>query len=135
MAGRVRLWASIALALILSAPLGAFLGAANADAQSVGAEEAVSSQGAVRPTAGFTPAQKSAIYNEILRQRARAFTARIEPTVGAPVPRSARLAELPAQTGLAGASVLKYAMVADDVVIVDAIEMRVIGVIHRNVGP
>lgn len=131
MTGRIRLWSLIAPALLF----GALLGAPSAHAQSVGLDEAVTSQGAVRPTLEFTPAQKSAIYNGILRQRAGAFSARIEPTVGASVPRSVRLGELPIGTGVAEASFLKYAMVADDVVIVDPIEMRVIGVIHGNIGP
>lgn len=131
MTGRIRLWSLIAPALFF----GALLGAASANAQSVGLDEAVTSQGAVRPAVGFTAVQKSAIYNEILRQRAGPFSARIEANVGASVPRSARLAELPIGTGAGEASVLKYATVAGDVVIVDPIEMRVIGVIHGNVGP
>lgn len=131
MTGRVWLWSLIVPALLL----GGLLGAAGAHAQSAGIDEGVTSQGAVRPTIGFTQAQKTAIYNEILPQRAAAFNARIEPTVGASVPRSARLAELPDQTGVAEPAFLKYAMVADDVVIVDPIEMRVVGVIHGNAGP
>ncbi len=127
MPGWVRLWSLVVLALLF--------GAASASAQSVGADEAVTSQGAVTQTIGFTPAQKSAIYNEVVRQRVRASTARIELTVGAAVPRSVPLAELPGHTGLADATVLKYAMVADDVVVVDPITMHVVDVIHGDTGP
>ncbi len=45
------------------------LGTANAVAQSAGTDESITSQGTVTETAGLTPAQKSAIYNAIVRQR------------------------------------------------------------------
>ena len=112
-----------------------FLGTANAVAQSVGADEAITSQGAVTPTVGLTPAQKSAIYNAIVRQRVRASSTQIQATVGASVSRSVPLAELPDQTGLVDAAFLKYAMVADDVVVVDPIRMRVVDVIHGHIRP
>jgi Protein of unknown function (DUF1236) len=127
MAGPIRFWPLVVLSVLLGMP--------NANAQSAGTDEAVTSQGAVIPTVSFTAAQKNAIYNAIVRQRVRAATARIEPTVGAAVPRSVPLAELPGHTGLAESAFLKYAMVADDVVVVDPIEMRVVDVIHGNVGP
>ena len=59
----------------------------------------------------------------------------IEATVGASVSRSVPLAELPDQTGLVDASFLRYAMVADDVVVVDPIRMRVVDVIHGHLRP
>ncbi len=111
------------------------LGIASALAQSAGADEAITSQGRVTQAAGLTAAQKSAIYNAIVRQRMPATSTQIEATVGAPVSRSATLAELPDQTGLADASFLKYAMVADDVVVVDPIRMRVVDVIRGNFRP
>jgi hypothetical protein len=112
-----------------------FLGTANAIAQSAGADEAITSHGAVTQTVELTPAQKSAIYNAIVRQRVRASPTQIEATVGASVSRSVPLAELPDQTGLTEASFLKYAMVADDVVVVDPIRMRVVDVIRGNFRP
>ncbi len=127
MTGWVRLPFFVALML--------FLGAANAVAQSAGADEAITSHGAVTQTVGLTPAQKSAIYNAAVRQRVRASSTQIEATVGAPVSRSVPLAELPGQTGTADVPLLKYAMVADDVVVVDPIRMRVVDVIHSNIGP
>jgi hypothetical protein len=51
------------------------------------------------------------------------------------VSRSVPLAELPDQTGLTEASFLKYAMVADDVVVVDPIRMRVVDVIRGDFRP
>jgi hypothetical protein len=127
MTGWVRLPPFVALTL--------FLGTANALAQSAGADEAITSHGAVTQTVGLTPAQKSAIYNAIVRQRVRASSTQIEATVGASVSRSVPLAELPNQTGLVGATFLRYAMVADDVVVVDPIRMRVVDVIRGNFRP
>ncbi|MFY9694779.1 MAG: DUF1236 domain-containing protein [Xanthobacteraceae bacterium] len=126
MSGWVRLPPFVALA--------SFLGTVSAVAQSAGADEAITSRGAVTQTVGLTSAQKIAIYNAVLRQRARASSMRIEATVGAPVSRSVPLAELPDQTGIADMTLLKYAMVADDVVVVDPIRMRVVDVIHGNIG-
>lgn len=111
------------------------LGIASALAQSAGADEAITSQGTVTQAAGLTAAQKSAIYNAIVRQRVPVTSTQIEATVGAPVSRSVPLAELPDQTGLADASFLKYAMVADDVVVVDPIRMRVVDVIRGHLRP
>jgi len=111
-----------------------FLGTANAAAQSVGADEAITSHGAAIQTVGLTPAQKSAIYNAAVRQRVRASSMQIEATVGAPVSRAVPLAELPGQTGIADVMLLEYAMVADDVVVVDPVRMRVVDVIHSNIG-
>ena len=127
MTGWVRLPPFIVLTL--------FLGTANAIAQSAGADEAITSHGTVTQTVGLTLAQKSAIYNAIVRQRVRASSTQIEATVGAPVSPSARLAELPDQGGLVDATFLKYAMVADDVVVVDPIRMRVVEVIRGNIRP
>ncbi len=124
MTGWVRLPSFVVFAFLL--------GPATARAQSAGADEAVTAQGGVGQTLGLTPAQKSAIYNAIVRQQVRASTARIEPTVGTSVSRSLPLADLPDQTGLVDASFLKYAMVADDVVVVDPIRMRVVDVIRGN---
>jgi hypothetical protein len=127
MTGWVRLPPFVVLTLLL--------GTANAIAQSVGADEGITSHGAVTQTAGLTLAQKSAIYNAIVRQRVRASSTQIEATVGASVSRSVPLAELPDQTGLVDATFLRYAMVADDVVVVDPISMRVVDVIRGNIRP
>jgi hypothetical protein len=127
MTGWVRLPSFVVLTFLL--------GTANVVAQSAGTDEAITSQGTVTQTAGLTPAQKSAIYNAIVRQRMPTTSTQIEATVGAPVPRSVTLAELPDQAGLVDASFLRYAMVADDVVVVDPIRMRVVDVIRGNIRP
>jgi len=112
-----------------------FVGSAGAFAQSLSVDEAVTSRGAVTQKLGLTPMQKSAIYNAVVQQRARASTTRIEPIVGAPVSGSVQLAELPDRAGIDDAMFLKYAMVADDVVVVDPIMMRVVDVIHGSIRP
>jgi hypothetical protein len=127
MTGWVRLSPFVVLTL--------FLGTATAVAQSVTADEAVTSRGAVTQTVELTPAQKRAIYTAVVRQRVRASSTQIEATVGAPVSSSAPLAELPDQAGLVDATFLKYAMVAGDVVVVDPIRMRVVEVIRGNIRP
>jgi hypothetical protein len=111
------------------------LGTANAVAQSAGADEAITSHGAAIQTVGLTPVQKSAVYNAIVRLRVHASSTQIEAAVGASVSRSVPLAQLPDQTGLVDAKFLRYAMVADDVVVVDPIRMLVVDVIHGNIGP
>ena len=65
----------------------------------------------------------------------RASSTQIQATVGASVSRSVPLAELPDQTGLVDAAFLRYAMVADDVVVVDPIRMRVVDIIHGHIRP
>ena len=127
MTGWTRLAPFIALVVVF--------GPANAGAQSLAADEAVTPYGAVTQQLGLTPAQKSAIYNAVLQQRVRASTTRIDPAVGAPVSRSIELAAIPEQAGIADVASLKYAVVADDVVVVDPIRMRVVDVIHRSIGP
>jgi len=112
-----------------------FLGSSAIYAQSMGPDEAVSSRGAVIQKLGLTPAQQSALYNAVLRQRIRAVTTQIEPAVGAPVAPAVPLSELPDQAGIDDAMFLKYAMVAEDVVIVDPIRMRVVDVIHGSNRP
>lgn len=118
-------------ALILTIPL-----AGSAFAQSVGANEAVSRDGAVRGGGlTLTPTQKSALYHAVLQQRAGATTASIDPTVGATVSRSVPLSDLPSQGGIDDDTVLKYAMVQGDLVVVDPIRMRVVDIIHGSTRP
>lgn len=114
---------------------GLLLATAGAVAQSVGPDEPANSHGAVTGKLALTPAQQSALYNAVLQQRVRAATTEIEPAVGAPVPPSVNLAALPEQAGIDDATFLKYAMVADDVVVVDPIRMRVVDIIHRSAVP
>ncbi len=101
-------------------------------AQSVGPDEAADAQGALTPTPALTATQKSAIYNAVLQQRVRASTTAIQTNIGAPVPSSVTLSDLPGQDGANDPTVLKYAMVEGDVVVVDPMRMRVVDIIHGS---
>jgi len=109
-------------------------------AQSFGPDEAIGRSGSVAQRTILTPQQRRAIYEAVGRQRLRSSELAIAAVVGAPVPPSLLLQDLPDQpTGDPDAAaddsnvrLLKYAMVADDVVVVDPIAMRVVDVIHRN---
>ena len=133
MIGRIWLPSLVAFAFIL--------GTAGAGAQTVGPDEAVNANGAVVQKLALTEAQKSAIYNAVRRQRPRVSTATVSGAipvaVGAPVSPAATLADLPDQAAAnePWAAYLKYAMVEDDVVVVDPIGMRVVGIIHGSTKP
>jgi hypothetical protein len=106
-----------------------------AAAQAVGADEAHGAPARLAPHAALSPAQKRAIYTAVLRQRLRTSAADIPLTVGATVPRSTVLLALPDAAAQGDdLSVLKYATVDDNVVVVDPVSMRVIDVI-RGAGP
>jgi hypothetical protein len=118
-----------------------FFAMASAQAQNVGADEAVKPNGAVAARIVLTPAQKGAIYNAVMGERVRASAAAIPTTVGATVSAGAALADLPAGAGTessltdSASGPLKYAVVANDIVVVDPVEMRVVDVIHGGAKP
>jgi hypothetical protein len=157
-----RTWTPFAASLLAPfAVFAFFLGIAAAHAQTVGPDEAVNPEGAVTQQLALTPAQKSAIYNAVLRQRVRAsntmIAGAIPVAVGAPVSPAVGLSELPEQaaTDMSGGDsggdswadsgadpwassqtmFLKYAMVGDDVVVVDPVTMRVVDIIHGSTRP
>jgi hypothetical protein len=103
-------------------------------AQSPGSDEAIGPTGAIEPRLALTPEQRSEIYNAVLQQPGRGSGRGIAAAIGAPVPPAAALQALPDQAALGSAALgfLKYAMVANDVVLVDPIRMRVVDVIHRG---
>jgi hypothetical protein len=109
-----------------------FLGCGLACAQTAGPDEGVAPNGGVSQTLALTAAQKSAIYNAIIKEKVRPSGARIAVAVGAPVPISVELGDLPgeAAVGDSGVNLLKYAMVENDIVVVDPVTMRVVGIIH-----
>jgi hypothetical protein len=113
------------------------VGAASAHAQSAGPDEALGPNGAVSAARlTLTPTQRSAIYNAVARQRVQGWGRAIVAAIGAPVPPSAALRDLPDQAaGIADGGFLKYAMVENDVVLVDPIRMRVVDVIHGRLHP
>ena len=129
MTGRIALPISIAAALLaLAARM------PQATAQAVGPDEAHGTPARLAPHIVLSPAQKRAVYTAVSRQRLRSSAAEL--SVGAAVPRSAVLLTLPdaARSGDLSGQYLKYAMVDDNVVLVDSISMRVIDIIHRA-GP
>jgi hypothetical protein len=112
----------------------------SAAAQVAAPDEAIAPDGAVMSPLALTPAQRAAIYTAVTQQRvvhSSGSGAGIAPVIGAPVPPSARLGDLPYEVAFGGdeAGDLKYAMVADDVVVVDPIRMRVVDVIHAGGRP
>lgn len=127
-----RLWLS---GLVLLASL---LGLKGAAAQAIGPDEALAPSGSLAQGTVLSAQQRRAIYESVARQRVRSAAPAVAAIVGAPVPPSLVLHDLPAQPSDPdqaddfGARVLKYAMVADDVVVVDPIAMRVVDVIHRD---
>ena len=125
------------LRLSAAALLGLFFGIAPALAQSAGADEAIQPNGTVRQNLALTAGQRSAIYNIVIRQRAKPHAEQISVAVGAPVPPTIDLVDLPDQATAnnPSAALLKYAMVHGDVVVVDPVAMRVVDVIRNGAKP
>jgi Protein of unknown function (DUF1236) len=125
------------LRLSVAALLGLFFGIAPALAQSAGPDEAIQPNGTVRQNLALTPGQRSAIYNIVIRERAKPHADQIIVTVGAPVPPAIDLVDLPDQATVnnPSAAFLKYAMVHGDVVVVDPVAMRVVDVIRNGAKP
>jgi hypothetical protein len=117
--------------------LGLFFGIAPAFAQSAGPDEAIQPNGTVRQNLPLTAGQRSAIYNIVIRQRAKPHADQISVAVGAPVPPTVDLVDLPDQATAdnPSAALLKYAMVHGDVVVVDPVAMRVVDVIRNGAKP
>jgi len=121
---KCRIWLTPLVFLAFFAASGAAFG------QSVGPDEAADAHGALTPSPALTATQKSAIYNAVLQQRVRASTTAIQTNIGAPVPLSVTLSDLPGQDDANDPTVLKYAMVEGDVVVVDPVRMRVVDIIR-----
>ena len=119
------------------AVLGLLFGIVPALAQSAVPDEAVQPNGTVRQNLALTAGQRSAIYNIVIRQRAKPHADQIAVTVGAPVPPTIDLVDLPEQATAdnPSAALLKYAMVHGDVVVVDPVAMRVVDVIRNGAKP
>ena len=120
-----------------AALLGLFFGVAPALAQSAGAIETVQPNGTVTQTLALTAGQRTAIYDIVIRERAKPHADQIAVAVGAPVPPTIALADLPDQATVnnPSAALLKYAMVHGDVVVVDPVAMRVVDVIRNGAKP
>jgi Protein of unknown function (DUF1236) len=117
--------------------LGLFFGIAPALAQSAGPDEAIQPNGTVRQNLALTAGQRSAIYNIVIRERAKPYADQMSVAVGAPVPPTIALVDLPDQATAnnPSAALLKYAMVQGDVVVVDPVAMRVVDVIRSGAKP
>jgi Protein of unknown function (DUF1236) len=125
------------LRLSVAALLGLFFSVAAALAQSAGPDEAIQPDGTLRQNLALTAGQRSAIYNIVIRQRAKPHADPMSIAVGAPVPPTIDLVDLPDQATVNNPStaLLKYAMVHGDVVVVDPVAMRVVDVIRNGVKP
>jgi hypothetical protein len=125
------------LRLSAAALLGLLFGVAPALAQSAGPDEAIQPDGTLRQNVALTAGQRSAIYNIVIRQRAKPHADQISVAVGAPVPPTIDLVDLPDQATAdnPSAALLKYAMVHGDVVVVDPVAMRVVDVIRNGAKP
>jgi hypothetical protein len=125
---RARPW----LGMMLTVHACAFLtaGLVAAAAQTSGIEEEVSERG-VAPKLALTPAQRSAIYQEVHKERSKVAPSRFAAHVGAEVPPMIELYTLPDDI-LANSpetKLYKFTKVDDQVVLVDPTKMRVIAVI------
>jgi hypothetical protein len=116
---------------------GLIFGITPALAQSVGPDEAIQPDGTLRQNLALTAGQRSAIYNIVIRERAKPHADQIAVAVGAPVPPTIVLVDLPDQATAdnPSAAFLKYAMVHGDVVVVDPVAMRVVDVIRNGTKP
>ena len=116
------------LALVCAVSL--FVGVEGAAAQSDDINEAVNALG-VTPTLELTPAQRSAIYQEVHKDTSKVAPSRFATYVGADVPPTIELYPLPddIQANSPETSFYKFTGVDDEVVLVDPTKMRVIAVI------
>ena len=122
-----RLLTVLVLACAASAVVAA--GVERAAAQSK-IDEAVSAQG-VTPKLELTPAQRSAIYQEVHKDKSKVAPSRFATHVGADVPPMIELYALPDDivANNPEAKLYKFTRVDDQVVLVDPTKMRVIAVI------
>jgi len=128
-------------AAVLTAILMFMAGAGGAAAQTVGPDEASVPGGTVVPQLALTRDQETAIYNAVSNERVKPPAADVPLAIGAPVSQHVKLPDLPVQVSpqisptVEGAGVLKYAMLAREVIVVDSIRMRVVAIIHGRPLP
>ncbi len=123
----VALAAAAQIFMVLAVPV---ITLADAAAQTGGIEEAVSERG-VAPKLALTPAQRSAIYQEVHKDNSKVSPSRFAADVGAEVPPMIELYTLPDDI-LANnpeTKLYKFTKVDDQIVLVDPTKMRVIAVI------
>jgi hypothetical protein len=118
--------------------LGTILFSANALAQSAGPEEAIQPGGSMKQTVALTAAQRSAIFNAIFEQPVKPRSNQFAAAVGAPVPLTVDLIDLPNNEFSSGPASTGYRYVFADnenVVVIDPVQMRVVDIIHGNAKP
>ena len=117
--------------LILACAASAFMGAGiECSVAQSRIDEAVSAQG-VTPKLELTPAQRSAIYQEVHKDKSKVAPSRFSTQVGADVPPMIELYALPDDVvaNNPDTKLYKFTRVDDQVVLVDPTKMRVIAVI------
>jgi hypothetical protein len=127
-----------AISLFILVLAGTVLGSAASRAQSAGADEIIQPGGAITQNIALTAAQKKSIYNVVFQQPVRTYTFELATSVGADVPPSVELTDLPGNVigGEPWAASLKYATAGDNmIVVVDPVRRRVVDVIHGGGQP
>ena len=116
--------------LALACAVSLFIGVEGAAAQSDDINEAVNAHG-VTPTLELTPAQRSAIYQEVHKDTSKVAPSRFAIHVGGDVPPTIELYPLPddIQANSPETKFYKFTGVDDEVVLVDPTKMHVIAVI------
>jgi hypothetical protein len=127
-------YATVMPAIVALALCGAFVGAIDAAAQStspgpLGNDTGIS--GAIEQKLILTPAQRTAIYDQVSKDKSKVAPKDFSPVIGADVPPMIELYMLPdeAVAGVPAAKLYKYTMVEGKVVLVDPTNMRVVDVI------
>ena len=87
--------------------------------------------GAIEQKLILSPAQRQAIYEEVSKDKSKVASKDFSPVIGADVPPMIELYALPdkAVASVPAASIYKYTMVENKVVVVDPTKMRVIDII------
>jgi hypothetical protein len=101
-----------------------------ADAQTATIDETVTSNG-IAPKLELTPAQRSAIYQQVHKDHSKVAPSRFATNIGAEVPPMIELYGLPddIQANNPETKLYQYTRVDDEVVLVDPTNMRVVAVI------
>ena len=87
--------------------------------------------GAIDQKLILSPAQRTAIYNQVSKDKSKVAAKNFSPAIGSDVPPMIELYMLPddAVAGVPAAKLYKYTMVENKVVLVDPTKMRVVDVI------
>jgi len=127
-------YANVMPAVVALALCGPFVGAIDAAAQSTppgppGNDTGIS--GAIEQKLILTSAQRTAIYDQVSKDKSKVAPKDFSPVIGADVPPMIELYMLPdeAVAGVPAAKLYKYTMVEGKVVLVDPTNMRVVDVI------